>query len=74
MNNHYLEEPAWERLKDIQREMENSRFLAHGALPPTLLSYVGLLRRFITGRMANKSSIEDRVKTVVDQAGSRAAW
>jgi hypothetical protein len=71
--NHYLEEPAWERLKDIQREMENSRLLAQGALP-TLLSYVGRLWRFVSGRMANKSAIEDRVKTVVDQAGSRAAW
>jgi predicted metal-binding membrane protein len=53
MNQYYLEDVAWERLKDIQREMENRRLLAQDV--PTLLSYDGQIWRFIRRRMETKS-------------------
>jgi hypothetical protein len=73
MNQYYLEDVAWERLKDIQREMENRRLLAQDGLP-TLLSYDGQIWRFIRRRMETKSQIENEVATVVDHVASRNTW
>jgi hypothetical protein len=43
--NHYVnEEVAWQRIQDLQREMENSRLMAAGYTPPALVALIGLGR------------------------------
>jgi hypothetical protein len=38
------EEVAWQRIQDLQREMENSHLLAAGFTPPAIVALVGLGR------------------------------
>ena len=44
MNPYVNEEVAWQRIQDLQREMENSRLLAAGYTPPALVALLGLGR------------------------------
>jgi hypothetical protein len=45
MNPYMNEEVAWQRIQDLQREMENSHLMAAGYMPPALVALVGLGRR-----------------------------
>ena len=44
MNPYVNEDVAWQRIQDLQREMENSRLMAAGYTPPALVSLAGLGR------------------------------
>jgi hypothetical protein len=44
MNPYADEDVAWQRIQDLQREMENSRLLAAGYPPAALVALIGLGR------------------------------
>ena len=44
MNPYVNEDVAWQRIQDLQREMENSRLLAAGNPPAEVVAVVGLVR------------------------------
>lgn len=44
MNAYANEEMAWQRIQDLQREMENSRLMAAGYTSPALVTLIGLGR------------------------------
>jgi hypothetical protein len=44
MNPYVNEEVAWQRIQDLQREMESSQLLAAGYTPPALVALLGLGR------------------------------
>lgn len=59
MNPYANEDVMWQRLKDIQREAENSRLLAERALPTVgrLLERVWLLAGLATRRPPRRSAL-----------------
>ena len=68
------EEVAWQRLRDLQREMENSRRLAEGALPDWIRALVWVAARAVAlVRRPARPAVEaeaDAVSSASDEASA----
>ena len=67
MNSYANEEIMWQRLKDLQREAENSRLIAQQAVP-SFARMVGRLAGLATRRLARRPALR-----VVEREPDRAS-
>lgn len=67
MYHHYHEEVAWQRLKDLQREMENSRRMADGIQRTLAALWLLVQRAWLLAGLATRRPPRRRPAAVLDE-------